>query len=487
MTTSINATSSGAITSRGIGSGLDVTAIIAGLMKVEEIPLTRLEDQATSIQSRISAFGAVKSAMDTFRDASSALALPSTWNATAGTSSDASAVAVATTANAATGNYAVQVLNLAASHSTVSGTFTSGDALAGAGSLHIDLGTWTGETAFAAQAGGTGVDIAVTATDTLDTLAAKVNAAGAGVSASVVNDATGSRLVFSSSTTGVDNAFRITAVDSDGNHADASGLSALAYDPAGGTSATTLTQAAANASATINGLSITSATNSLTNVLDGLTLTLAKVTTGPVQVTVAQDSAAIKKSVQTFVDAYNGLSTLLSTDLKYDQNSKTAGPLQADSAAVSLQRQLRGLIGESSAASGAFSTLSEVGLEIQTDSTLKINDTKLSSAMANPLELKKLFTNIDPVDPANNGFATRLRTFGNAVLGSDGLLTSRMAGLSTKLANNQEDQDDLNVRLAATEARLQKQYTALDAQMASLNTLSTYMTQQIANWNKSTK
>lgn len=487
MTTSINPTGAGAISSAGIGSGLDVNAIIAGLMKVETLPLNRLEDQAASIQTTISAFGAVKAAMSGFRDAAAALALPSTWNATLGTSSDASAVTVSTTASAATGNYAIQVQSLAASHSTVSGTFASGEALAGAGTLHIDLGTWSGQAAFTAKAGSTGMDIVVDATDTLATLAAKVNAAGAGVSASVVNDATGSRLVFSSSTTGVDNAFRITAADSDGNNTDASGLSALAYDPPGGTSATTLTQAGANASATINGLSITSATNSLANVLDGLTLNLARVTTGPVQVTVAQDAAAIKKSVQTFVDAYNGLSSLLSADLKYDKDSKTAGPLQADSAAVSLQRQLRNLIGSSSAASSAFSTLSEVGLEIQTDGTLKVNDTKLSSAMANPLELKKLFTHIDPLDSSNNGFATQLRTFGNAVLGSDGLLTSRLAGLSTKLANNREDQDDLSDRLAATQARLQKQYTALDSQMASINALNTYMTQQIANWNKSSK
>jgi flagellar hook-associated protein 2 len=486
MTTAISST--GSISSAGIGSGLDVASIIAGLMKVEKLPLNSLEDKATSIQTTISAFGAVQSAMDTFRDAASALALPSTWNATLGNSSDSSAVTVASSANAATGNYAIQVQSLAASQSTVSGTFASSADLVGAGTLHIDLGSWsTGQAAFTAKADSTGVDITVTADDTLATLAAKVNSAGAGVNAAVVNDASGSRLVFSSSTTGTDNAFRITAVDSDGNNTDANGLSGLAFDPAGGTTATTQTQGAANASATINGLSISSGTNSLVNVFDGLTITLSKVTTSPVQVTVARDTEAIKKSVQTFVDAYNGLSSLLSTDLKYDANTKTAGPLQADSAAVSLQRQLRSMIGAPSSASSAFSTLSEVGLEIQTDGTLKLNDTKLTSALANPVELKKLFTNVDTADSANNGFAVQLRAFGNAVLGSDGLLTARMAGLSSKLTRNQEDQDKLSDRLAATEARLQAQYTALDTKMAGINTLSTYMTQQIANWNKSTR
>ncbi len=485
MTTSISTT--GSVSSAGIGSGLDVNAIISGLMKVEQAPLTDLQTRATSIQTTISAFGEVKSAVATFRDAAATLALPSTWNATAGTSSDSTAVSVSTDANATAGTYAVAVTSLAAAQSTVSGTFASSSALVGSGTLHIDLGTWSaGQAAFTAKSGSTGVDIAVTSADTLSTLAGKINSAGAGVTASIVTDTTGSRLVFSSNTTGTDNAFRITASDSDGGNTDASGLSALAFDPAGGTSTTTLTQVAANATATINGVSVASATNTLTGVFNGLTITLAKVSATPVQITVAQDTAGITKAVQGFVDAYNGLSSLLRTDLKYDSSTKIAGPLQADSAAVSLQRQLRNIVGGSSSASSTFTTLSQVGLEVQPDGTLKLNSTKLTSALtSNPSELKKLFTNVDLTTSAKNGVANRLRTFGDSVLGTGGLLTSRIIGLNTKLSGNQKDQDNLNLRLAATKARLQAQYTALDAEMASIGTLSTYITQQIANWNKS--
>ena len=276
MTTSIS--TSGSVSSAGIGSGLDVNSIITGLMKVEELPLTSLQNQATSIKTTISAFGAIKAAMSTFRDASATLALPSTWNATTGTSSDSSSVSVTTGSNAAPGAYSIEVSKLAASQSTVSGTFASSSALVGAGTLHIDLGTWSsGQAAFTAKSGSTGKDITVTATDTLETLAAKVNSSGSGVSATIVNDASGSRLVFTSSTTGTDNAFRITAADADSANTDATGLSALAFDPAGGTSATTITQTAANAQATVNGLPVTSATNSLVNVFSGLTLTLSKI------------------------------------------------------------------------------------------------------------------------------------------------------------------------------------------------------------------
>ncbi|MEO7336756.1 MAG: flagellar filament capping protein FliD, partial [Caldimonas sp.] len=142
------------------------------------------------------------------------------------------------------------------------------------------------------------------------------------------------------------------------------------------------------------------------------------------------------------------------------------------------------LLGSGSSASGTFSTLSQVGLEMQTDGTLKLNDAKLSSAMANPAELKKLFTNIDPADPSKNGFATRLRTLGNTVLGGDGLLTARVAGLTAKLTRNQKDQSTLNDRLATTQARLTAQYSALDTKLAGINSLSAYVTQQITNWNK---
>src|SRR4029079_6603259 len=123
-----------------------------------------------------------------------------------GTSSDPSSVNVTTGSNAAPGAYSIQGTKLAAAQSTFTGTFASSSALVGAGTLHVDLGTWTtNQTAFTAKSGSTGKDITVTSTDTLETLAAKVNSSNSGVSATIVNDATGARLVFTSSTTGTDN------------------------------------------------------------------------------------------------------------------------------------------------------------------------------------------------------------------------------------------------------------------------------------------
>jgi flagellar hook-associated protein 2 len=445
MSSSISST--GSITSAGVGSGLDVEGIITKLMAIEQRPLTMLQSDATGIQTKISAYGGLQSTMSAFRDAALALGSSTGWSATTGTSADPSSVTVSTGTGAVVGSYALSVQNLATAQSTASGAYTSSLATVGAGTLHIDTGSWsTGQAAFTAVSGSTGVDVTVAATDTLADVRDKINGAAAGVTASIVTDASGARLVISASQTGSANGFRVTSADG--------GLAALTFDPPGGSGATTLTQSGTNANATINGLAVTSASNTLSGVIQGLTLNLVKATTAPVQIGV-----------------------------KYDSGSSTAGVLQGDSTAVTLQRQLRNLLGARSSASSAYPTLSQVGLEMQSDGTLKINDAKLTTAMANMPELKKLFAATDLSGGGNDGFAKRLSNFGDSVLGVGGLLTGRTDSLNASLKTNQKSQDDMNTRLAAIEARMRAQYTALDTQMSTLSTLSTYMTQQITNWN----
>lgn len=474
----------GAVSSAGIGSGLDVKTIITKLMEVEKAPLNALQTKATGIQTKISAYGAVKSAISAFRDASRTLTNPSTWSATTGTSGDPSSVTVSTSSTAAAGTYAVSVQSLATAQSVPSGTYSSSTATVGAGTLHIDLGAWSADkSSFTPQAGKPAIDITVSASATLADVRDQINTAGAGVTASIVTDVTGSRLVMTSSATGQANAFRVTASDADGANTDASGLSALAYDPANGTK-TTAAQSASNATATINGLSVSSASNTLANAVEGLTLNLVKVSTTPALISVAQDNASISAAIQGFATAYNAMSSLITTDTKYDSTTNVAGPLQADSTAVSIQRQLRNLAGATSNASSQFSTLSQVGLEVQSDGTISVNSGKLTSALGNLSAVKSLFANSDSTGATDQGFAQKLRSLSDSMLKGDGMLTSRSNGLATSLTMNQKQQDSLKARLAGTEARLTKQYGALDTKMASLSTLSTYVTQQIANWNR---
>jgi flagellar hook-associated protein 2 len=475
------------ISSIGIGSGLDIESVITQLVAVERAPVTKLQTEATSLQTKLSTYGKLQSGMAALRDAASALTRPSTWNATVGASSDTTSVSVTTGASTLPGSYSIEVQRLASVQSNATGVYASADALVGEGTLHIELGTWgAGQTSFTPKAGATAVDITVgPPAESLAQLRDKINASNSGVVASVLTDASGARLVLRSAATGEANGFRVGVSDNDGNNVDGIGLSALAFDPSAGILTMAQALAAANAAASLNGLPIASESNTLSNVLDGMTLTLGKVTTAPVLVEAKSDKESIRKALDSFVTAYNDLNKLVAEQTKYDAASKTAGVLQGDSAAVSIRSQMRSLLGSSSGASAMFTRLAEVGFDVQTDGSIKLDETKLANGLANLGEMKKLFSNSDLLTPANNGIATQLRAMADQVLGIEGSISTRTEGLRKRIDLNHDRQELLEDRIAMMEKRLRAQYTALDRQMASLNSLSNYVTQQLSVLNSS--
>jgi len=469
------------ISSPGIGSGLDVNSIVTQLVAIERQPIDQLQTQATALQTKLSAFGKLQSDLSALRDAASALTTPSTWNQTTGTSSDSTAVAVTTDATNRPGSYSVQVTQLAQAQTNISKTYASASDLVGEGTIHIELGTWASDNTFTANPNATAVDISVgPPAKSLAEVRDMVNAANAGITATVLSDASGARLVFTSSTTGAPNGFKVTVADADGGNVDTSGLSALAFDPSVGVVTMSRALAAANASALINGAPVTAATNTLTNVIDGMTLQLQRVTTSPVQVSTASDKGAIRTKIEAFVKAYNDLNNEIVAQTKYDADTKTAGTLQGDSAAVSLRSTLRNMLGGSSGASTVFTRLADIGFNVQRDGTISLDSAKVDNALSNLAELKKLFSNTDTVTPANNGFATLFRQYADQALGVDGTIATRTDGIRESISRNEDRQAELEVRVSQTEDRLRKQYTALDAQMGQLQSLSTYVTQQMS-------
>ena len=474
------------ISSPGVGSGLDVNSIVTQLVAIERQPIAQLQSQVSSLQTKLSAFGKVQSNLSALRDAASALTSVSTWNQTAGTSSDPASVAVTTDANNLPGSYSVEVTKLAQSQSNISKTFTAATDFVGEGTLHIELGTWGVGNTFTAKPDTTAIDISVgPPAKSLAAVRDMVNAANAGITATVLTDASGARLVFRSTATGAANGFRISTSDTDGNNVDTSGLSALAFDPSVGVVTMAQALAAANASALINGAPVSSTSNTLSNVVDGMTLTFQRVTTAPVQIGTAPDKDAIRKKVEAFVTAYNDLNKELAAQTKFDAASKTAGALQGDSAAVSLRNALRNTLRGNSSASATFTRLADIGFDVLQDGSIKLDSTKLDNGLANIGEMKKLFSNSDTLVPANNGFGTLFRTQADQALGVDGSIASRSDGLRDRISRNEKRQAELEVRVAQTEARLRKQYSALDAQMGQLQSLSNYVSQQITVMNNS--
>jgi flagellar hook-associated protein 2 len=479
----------GTLSSAGLGSGLDVTSIISKLVQIESQPIANLQQAAQGLNSQLSSIGQIKSYMSALRDAAAHLTDLSLWKGTTASSSDTSSIAATASAGAAAGTYNVQVSKLAQAEGVASGAFASSSATVGQGVMTIALGSWdTNQTTFTPKAGSTAVQITVDPTDTLAQVRDKINNANAGVVASIVTDSSGARLSIQSKDSGANNAFRIQTQDGgDGNDTDAAGLSALAYDPPSGTQGTTRTQIGADAQATINGIPITSSSNTLSNVLDGLSLTLSKTTTSAVTVTVATDKDSISKAVNDFATAYNNAMKYLRQQTAYDASSKTAGPLQGNTTVVSMISQLRSLASGTTGASSVLSRLSDIGLTPQKDGTLSVDSTKLSAAMSNLPELQKALAASVPTGGASTGggFAQQFQSYGDGLLSFDGVLQASTDGLNARIKSNTDQQSQMQDRVDAYQERITKLYQSLDTQMANLNGLSSYVSQQMSLLSKS--
>lgn len=474
------------ISSAGIGSGLDVSSIVTQLMAVEKSPLQQMQTEASKIQSKLSAYGKVQSYVSALRDAALNLTKSDTWGSSTASSGDSSVFTASTSSGATAGNYSLTVQQMASAQTVASAAWPASVSTVGSGVLRLELGTWAaGQAGFTPKSGASSVDVTVAASDTLADVRDKINAAKSGVMASIVNDTSGSRLVLRSSETGAENAFRVTATDDDLDNTDASGLSALAFDPSAGANAMVQSQAAVNAKATINGLSVSSASNLLTDVVDGVTIKLGKVSSTPVDLSVSSNTESVKTAVTAFADAYNNLSKYLADQTKYNAAAKSGATLQGDSGTNALRSAMRNIVGGTSGVTGAFNRLAQVGLDPQSDGTLKVDSTKLTNSLGKLADVKALFANKDASNEANNGFAVSLQKWGDSLLSFDGSLTTRSSSLQRQIDANAKKQEDFNERMTGVEARIRAQYTALDTQMAKLNGLSTYMTQQITNMNKS--
>lgn len=471
-----------AISSTGIGSGLDVNSIVEQLTALEKRPLVQLQVKAMAIQTKLSAFGQIKAQISALSDAASKLRLDSAWNGLTVASTNAAAVSGTISGIASASSMSVEVQKLAKTQSLASTAVPAATAM-GTGTLTIQLGSWNvGMTAFTA---GLSSPVAITigaGEDGLASIASKINSANAGVTATVLKDATGERILLRSKETGLEQGFRVQATDDDSNNTDNLGLSRLAFDPENGTAGFSQTQAARNAEATINGVAVVSAKNTLVDTIPGLTLNLTQETTSPVEVTLATDTATMKKNILDFVNAFNALNKTLAESTKYDSETKTAGVLQGDSTTVSLRNALRSVVGSSSVG-GTFQRLSDIGIDLKLGGDMTVNNTKLDAALQDPDNLKKLFAT-DNSNAQTNGFGLKVKDFAQGLLADAGLVTNKSSALKAAIDRNAKDQDKVNDRATLMEKRLRAQYTALDVKMGSLTSLNAFITQQVTLWNK---
>jgi flagellar hook-associated protein 2 len=472
------------ISSAGIGSGLDVNNIVTQLVALEKQPLRALEIKEKTVTAQLSAFAQIQSQFQTLTDVATRISSTTGWSTRAGSSSNPAAASMTVAATAAATSFTLDIDALAKEQSNSSASVPI-DTLVGAGTLTFRTGSWSGS--FVPGVSTADVSVVATATDTISTLAAKINTANAGVVATVFRDGSGERLLLRSKDTGVASGFRVQAsVDADANPTDNLGLSRFAYDPAAGAFGMATVgipaQAAQDAQARINGLAVTSKNNTLADNIPGVTIQLSAVTTTSATMSIREDVTPGVKNVQDFVTAYNALNQTLADLTKYDPATKTSSLFQADSAVIGIQNILRSMAGSISTGS-AYQRLSDVGVQRQLDGSLTLNTSKLSTAANNGTELQKLFTS-KTSETGSNGFAVKFADLGKTVLGFGGSVANKAVALQNNLKRNTQEQTRVNERAAAFEARVRKQYSALDARMANLTALNAYVAQQVTTWNK---
>jgi flagellar hook-associated protein 2 len=427
----------------GLASGIDTGSLVDGLMSVARLPSDQLATRKKQVDSASQTVSTFSSKLSALKTAALALSTNVGFASSAATSSDPAVVATAT-GSATAGSYAVTVESLARAQKT-RGTPTSSSttALGMTGSLDIQVG---GSSASLAN-------VAIAATDSLSDIASKISSSGARVTASVMNDGTGYRLIVQGLDTGAANSFTI------GENGTALGFGAPGSPTAGSNYET-----AQDAAFTVDGMPVTSATNQVTGVLGGLKLALTKVTTSAVTVQVASDTSALKQKITTLMTAYNDFINN-GHSLAGFGGSKAANPvLAADSAVRSALHKMGTLISSPVAnTTGAYTTLRSVGFKTASDGTLTLDNTKLEAALsADPDSVRRLFVT-DTVSGATGLMGSLMKAVDSLVTGTGAPVQARITALNAQSKRIDDAKTKMDSRLDDYEALLKKQFSAMDA------------------------
>lgn len=574
------------LNSAGVGSGLDVNAIVTQLMSAERQPVTAVQKQQTETQSQISAFGQVQSALSSLMTAVNNLKSEDRFSAYKSVVQEGAGFSATPGYRAVGGTYNIEVQNLAEAQknmTAINATSLDDDVAGAGGKLSIKVGS------------GTAVDVTIPANANLKDIRDAINQANAGVNASITQntDASGNtiyNLVVAGKTAGTANQFSLTAsgdalldkftagqaatpqvltssftanfsntpvigntggtltfasgsgsmavtippnaslddiaqainddpsnigitaavtgnagsytlqfsANSPGLNSEfsvsasgAAGLSNFTYTPGSGGSMTLTTEArdavsamtsittAKDAKVLIDGVTYTSATNTLTGAIQDVSLNLTKAQTGTAyKLEVKTDADTVTSNIESFVKSYNDLNSKLRSLTAYNTETKTGGALNNDFTARSIQYGLRNTFQNAlTSDSGRLNRLSDVGITFAKDGSLTIDSTKLKAALDDPSkDVSSLFMTKNGVD----GYAVKLAQYIDTVNGTTGVLTNKVNNLNNRIKLFDKQVEALETRLKLTEQRYRDQFTQLDVTMSKMTQLSGYLTNQLA-------
>lgn len=446
----------------GLGSGLDVTGIVNQLMELEKRPLTALAKKEAGVQAQISAFGAIKGSLSTLQNAIAGLKMPSGGNALdfystyKGSVSEEGIASVTAGEGTVPGRYSLEVSQLAKEHRIVSNAETA----IGTGMLTIQLGSADGATVSKT----TTVEIT---NASLTSVRDAINRANAGVTAAVINGDNGPQLVISGEQGGSKQFISL------------SGVSGLEYAPAGGPTNFTEQQAAQSALIKLNGVSIESQGNKVADALQGVTLDLRKATEDGQSVTLdlTRDTSSINRALERMVTAFNDYHKLSRDVGGYDSAAKKGGALLGDSALRSVDAKMRSMLSNvpPELAGNGLRTLSDIGISLQKDGTLKLDTDKLDKALSDN------FAGVANVAAAYGRAMDEVIT---GMIGSNGMITGKTEGLNRSITSMAQQRTVIERRLEGIEARYKAQFVALDSLVSGMMQTSNYLETQLKSLSK---
>ncbi len=445
-----------AITAAGVGSGLDIESIVTQLMALERQPLVAKQRQESATNAQLSSYGKIKSAISSFQDAMQELSTADKFKVFSAASSDEDVVSAETSSAAAAGVYSLTVNRIAQNHKLGSNEFAEAATVGGTAGDQLTL-----------TVGSDSVDIDLSTAKTLGEIRDAINSAtdNPGVTATILNTGGGNqRLILTADESGYENRVQLAY----GGSLNATTFNFATTNQSGGAAMVDLTEL--DASFNLDGFDLTSASNSVSEVMDGITFNLKQ--TGSVNLQVERDNEAIEESVKSFVDAYNAVLD--------EVNKQYQGNLSGDASLRSIRNRMRDVLNvQPVGLEGSFTALSQVGIKTDAFSgRLELDSSDLSDALdADFAGVAELFSNDD------QGYAFRYDALAEAFLDNDGLISSREDTLNDRIRDLQDDQANIERRLDLKEKSLRSQYAALDSLIGSLQSSSAFLFQQISSQN----
>ena len=450
------------LSSQGLGSGLDIASLVTKLVAAEKAPRqAQLTREQTSTVTEISALATLKGAMATFNDALSGLKTQDVFSARSANASDPDIFTANASTAALSGTYDIEVESLASAHQIASNGFVGG------ASGDVGTGTLTIGTA------GKTFSVAIDTHKTLAQIRDAINTAADNnglVRATIVSAADGAHLMLTAQSTGTNSLISVGVADATGTLGD------LAYDNPSNTGNYVQKHEALDAVVYVSGFKHTSATNTISDAIEGVTITAVKADDDATHtLTIANDTNGTTAKVKKFVDSYNALQTQIAQLRSYEPTTKKAGPLLGDALLRGIETDIRSkLSGAVGGLTGNYQSLASIGITTNKDGSMTLDSAKLGKALGADFDgVARLFG-------SESGVAARLSGSLTDRLTDKADIALRTKALNAKSISLQKSAADLEVRMAEVTRRYNQQFNALDSMLSNMQQQSSFLTQQLS-------